>query len=254
MLSTTSSTRDAFVRIALEEPSPGQLMRALETLAEHLQRGHVWDGYADRLADLERLAQRRTAAVMQEPGLETNHEQAALTLMELLREEGFGGAGQVYETVENSFIDRVFETGHGLPITLGAVAIHLAELCGVDLYGVGFPGHFLVGVNLSGPSPMILDPFGGGHPVPFKELAQIYTRATGRHLTAAAPMLRDALTAAETRSILVRVLNNLHQHYLRRGSQDRAAEVVDLLLAFHPRGVALRRLATRLERRVRTLN
>ncbi len=250
----TSSARDAFVRIALEEPSPGQLMRALEMLAEHLQQGHVWDGFADRLADLERLAERRTAEAMQEPSRETNHEVAAMTLMELMREEGFDGAGPVYETVENSFIDRVFETGHGLPITLSAVAIHLAQRCGIDLQGIGFPGHFLVGVNLAGRCPMILDPFGGGHAVPFSDLALIYTRATGRHLTASAPMLRDALAPTSNRAILVRVLNNLHQHYLQRGAQDRAAEVVELLLAFHPRGVALRKLASRLGRRVRTLN
>jgi len=174
--------------------------------------------------------------------------------MALLRDEGFGGAGEEYERVDNSFVDRVLETGHGLPIVLSALAIHLSQTCGIDLHGIAFPGHFLVGVNLDGRAPMVFDPFGGGETVPFGKLAEFYTRATGRHITAAAPLLRDALVPTSTRSILVRVCNNLHHHYLRRGSQDRAAEVIEQLSCLHPRGIELRRLASQLERRARTLN
>ncbi len=243
-------SESAFVTIALREPFPGQLMRALESLSDHLQRGHVWSGYADRLASLESKAELHTRDAMQRG----DHEEAALSLMALLRDEGFGGSGDAYERVDNSFIDRVLETGHGLPITLSALAIHLAHTCSIDLHGIGFPGHFLVGVNLDGPAPMVFDPFGGGETLPFGKLAEFYTRATGRHITAAAPLLRDALVPAPVRSILVRVCNNLHHHYLRRGSHDRAAEVVEQLSSLHPRGVELRRLASQLGRRARTLN
>ncbi|MCR9162245.1 MAG: transglutaminase family protein [Nannocystaceae bacterium] len=239
-----------FLQVATAEPFPSQLMRALEALAETLQQGHAWPGHAERLAELESLAASRTRdAVAQE-----DHLAASLALMGLLREQGFGGAGPTYERVDNSFIDRVLETGHGLPITLSALAIHLAQTQGIPLRGIGFPGHFIVGIGLDGPSPTVFDPFGGGEALSFSTLAELYTRATGRHLTASAPMLRDALQPASTRSILVRVCNNLHHHYLRRGSHDRAADVVELLAVLHPRGAALRQLATRLERRVRTLN
>ena len=239
-----------FLQIATAEPFPGQLMRALEALAEYLQRGHAWSAHAERLAELEASAALHT----QESVSRGDHEAASLALMALLRDEGFGGAGPAYERVENSFIDRVLETGHGLPITLSALAIHLAETRGIPLHGIGFPGHFIVGVGLDGLAPMVFDPFGGGEALSFGTLAELYTRATGRHLTPGAPMLRDALQPATTRSILVRVCNNLHHHYLKRGSHDRAADVVDLLAALHPRGVALRKLASKLERRVRTLN
>ena len=239
-----------FLSIALADPSPGQLMRALEALAEHLQQGHGWEGHAARLGALESEARLRC----HEPMQRHDHEAGALAVMELLRDEGFGGAGPVYERVENSFIDRVLQTGHGLPITLSALALHLAEVCGVALHGIGFPGHFLVGVGLDGPAPMIFDPFGGGHPLAFGTLAELYTRATGRHLTAGAPMLRDALRPTSVRAILVRVCNNLSHHYLQRGSHDRAAEVARLLSALQPRGAALRKLANQLERKVRELN
>lgn len=239
-----------FLEIAAAEPFPGQLMRALEALASYLQRGHTWSASSDRLAELEARAEASTKEAL----TRNDHEAASLALMALLRDEGFGGAGPAYERVENSFIDRVLQTGHGLPITLSALAIHLAETSGFPLHGIGFPGHFIVGVGLNGPAPMVFDPFGGGEALSFGTLAELYTRATGRHLTPSAPMLRDALQAASTRSILVRVCNNLHHHYLQRGSHDRAADVVDLLAVLHPRGVALRKLATKLERRVRTLN
>jgi len=237
----------AFLQLALREPFPDQLVRALEALAVQLQRGSTWDGYAERLADLEAKAERCTAEA-------PDDEAAALALTELLATEGFGGAGASYERVENSFFDRVLQTGHGLPILLSALTIHLAQRCGLALHGIGFPGHFIVGLNLDGPAPMIFDPFGGGQPLPFTTLAELYVQATGRHLTASAPMLRDTLQPASTRSILVRVCNNLHHHYRLRGSHDRAAEVLELLSALHPRGAALRRLASKLGRRVRTLN
>ncbi len=243
-------SESAFLTIAQLDPFPGQLMRALEALSEHLQRGHSWSGHAQRLAELESKVRLET----HEATARGDHEEAALTLMALLRDEGFGGPGGSYERVDNSFVDRVLETGNGLPITLSALAIHLAQTSGIDLYGIGFPGHFLVGVGLEGPAPMVFDPFGDGHTVPFGRLAELYTRATGRHITATAPMLRDALVPASTRSILVRVCNNLHHHYLRRGSHDRAAEVVEQLCVLHPRGSELRRLASQLGRRAQTLN
>ncbi len=243
-------TDSGFLPIALADPFPGQLMAALESLGESLQRGHVWPGRDARLAELEAKAEVCTREALERG----DHEDATAALMTLLRDEGFGGAGPTYERVENSFIDRVLETGHGLPITLSALAIHLAETQGIALHGIGFPGHFLVGIGLDGPAPMVFDPFGGGQAVAFGTLAELYARATGKHLTATAPMLRDALQPAPIRSILVRVCNNLHHHYLRRGSHDRAAEVVELLSALHPRAVELRRLASQLERRVKTLN
>ena len=236
-----------FLSIALAEPHRGQLMRALEALSDHLQEGHRWDGHTVRLEALESEARSRCSD-------REDEETGALALMELLREECFGGAGLVYERVENSFIDRVLQSGHGLPITLSALALHLAEACGVALQGIGFPGHFVVGVGLEGPAPMIFDPFGGGQTLAFGALADLYTRATGRRITATAPMLRDALRPTPVRSILVRVCNNLSHHYLQRGSHDRAAEVARLLAALQPRGAALHKLASQLERRVRDLN
>lgn len=243
-------SESAFVTIAQQEPFPGQLMRALESLSEHLQRGYVWSGHAERLAQLESKTELHTRDAIGRG----DHEEAALALMALLRNEGFGGPGDVYEQIDNSFVDRVLETGNGLPITLSAVAVHLAQTCSIDLHGIGFPGHFLVGMGLEGPAPMVFDPFAGGDSVPFPQLAELYTRATGRHITASAPLLRDALAPASTRSILVRVCNNLHHHYLRRGSHDRAAEVVEQLSSLHPRGAELRKLASQIGRRARTLN
>ncbi len=242
--------RDAFVRTALADPFEGQLLRAAEALSDVLQRGQTWDGYEERLAELETLAISRTAELL----ATGDREGAARALMTMLREQGFEGNRDHYEAVENSFIDRVLQTGRGLPITLSVVAIHLAELAGVNLRGIGFPGHFIVGADLDSPTPSIFDPFEGGTVLSFHDLAELYHHATGRHLTAHAPMLRDALKPTGTRAILIRMGNNLHHHYARRGSHDRVAEVVGLLAALHPQGDRLRKLAGKLSRRVETLN
>jgi len=62
----------------------------------------------------------------------------------LADEEGFWGDTDTYDAPENSFLDRVLARKKGLPITLAVVYLEVARRAGVPLFGVSFPGHFLV--------------------------------------------------------------------------------------------------------------
>ena len=62
----------------------------------------------------------------------------------LFRHEGFVGNLDHYDDPENSFLDSVLERRRGIPISLSALMISVGRRVGVDVQGVGMPGHFLV--------------------------------------------------------------------------------------------------------------
>ena len=49
-----------------------------------------------------------------------------------------------YDDPENSFLDSVVERRLGIPITLSVLMIAVGRRLGLDVRGVGMPGHFLV--------------------------------------------------------------------------------------------------------------
>ena len=62
----------------------------------------------------------------------------------VLRAEGFRGNEKEYYDPRNSFLNEVVARKLGIPITLSLVTIEVARRLGLELRGVGFPGHFLV--------------------------------------------------------------------------------------------------------------
>lgn len=106
-----------------------------------------------------------------------------------------------YGDPRNSFLHQVIERGVGIPITLSVCAIEVGKRLGLQIDGIGLPGHFLV--ESGG---MFGDPFNGTiHTA--DEVEQVWQRATGR----SEPLDRRLLVPAHTRSILLRILNNLKQ-------------------------------------------
>ncbi len=59
--------------------------------------------------------------------------------------EGFRGNDSDYGDPSNSFLDDVLDRRLGIPISLSVVMLEVGRRCGLQLHGVGMPGHFLVG-------------------------------------------------------------------------------------------------------------
>ena len=78
----------------------------------------------------------------------------------LFEHEGFHGDIEHYADPENSFLDSVIERRRGIPITLSVLMIAIGRRIGVDVRGVGMPGHFLVLDGARGD--VWCDPFHGG--------------------------------------------------------------------------------------------
>lgn len=105
-----------------------------------------------------------------------------------------------YGDPANSYLHHVLATGLGIPITLGICAMEVGRRLEVPIVGIGLPGHFLVRCDDE-----YADPFHGGRRYSADELEPAWQRITG--LTA--PLDRRLLQPTHTRSILLRMLNNL---------------------------------------------
>ena len=62
----------------------------------------------------------------------------------LFKENGFHGNRVEYYTRSNSYMNDVIYNRQGLPITLSVLYLEIAERIGLDVVGVGLPGHFVV--------------------------------------------------------------------------------------------------------------
>lgn len=144
-------------------------------------------------------------------------------------EEGFRGNAEQYSDPENSFLNRVLDRKLGLPITLSVVYLEVARRAGIPLFGVSFPGHFLVACELDQGRKLVVDPYNGG---------QLLTEAGCEDLLKkVAPQVKFApkmLAPAPVKTVTYRMLNNLKRVYLDRGDGERALRVVDLMLALAP--------------------
>ena len=79
---------------------------------------------------------------------------------QLFEHDGFHGDLDNYADPENSFLDSVIERRRGIPISLSVLTIAVGRRLGLDVQGVGMPGHFLVLDAARGDR--WCDPFHGG--------------------------------------------------------------------------------------------
>jgi regulator of sirC expression with transglutaminase-like and TPR domain len=150
------------------------------------------------------------------------------------RDLGFGGNVNDYYDPDNSHINVLLRTRRGIPITLAVVWLELAQGLGLKAKGVGFPGHFMVKVNLPH-GQVVIDPF-TGQSLSREELSERlepYKRRIG--------LLDDFdvpaslyLKASPARDILARILRNLKEIHRTQEDWLRLIAVQDRLLILLP--------------------
>jgi hypothetical protein len=94
---------------------------------------------------------------------------------------GFQGASSDYDLLESSLLPDVLRRRRGLPILLSTVWTEVARRAGVPAYGVGLPGHFVVGVGDPDGARVLVDPWSGGRLLPYDRARDIAAE-TGRSL------------------------------------------------------------------------
>jgi regulator of sirC expression with transglutaminase-like and TPR domain len=114
----------------------------------------------------------------------------------------------------------------GLPISLAVVELEVAGRIGVPLWGIGLPGHFILGA----PGGVLIDPAGGGRRLTPDDCQALVRRALGERVLLHSGMLRPA----NRREILARMLRNLRIVHLAQRDWPAALGSTELLAVVEP--------------------
>ena len=147
----------------------------------------------------------------------------------LFKQQGFEGNTEDYYDPENSFLNRVMVRKRGIPITLSVIYMEVARRAGLEVQGVGFPGHFLAKTACDGEE-IFVDPFNGGSILSTSDLQGLLDKVYGGRLE----VQPEYLLAVSNRQIVQRMLNNIKLVYTHRQDLKRCLRVVEQLVILTP--------------------
>ena len=150
----------------------------------------------------------------------------------LFEELGYTGNHDQYYDPRNSYLNEVFDRRLGNPISLAMVQMEVARRLGVPLDGVSFPGHFLVRLPIDD-GVLVMDPFNRGRPLDEDELRMRARPHLGGEMPDDEALFR-ILGPASHRSMLMRMLRNLHGVYTDNDDWERAVRCADRILKLAP--------------------
>lgn len=237
-MSGARENRERFRAAAAEEPADLTLLCLLIGAEARPEDGEA--ALDEAQIELDRLAGRLPAALSGRGGSGTvaSPRAWAEALRDLLgRRHGFHGTPGDYRRLESSLLQTVLERRRGLPILLSVVWIEVARRAGAPVYGVGLPGHFVVGFGDPLGEHVLADPFAGGELLTDGEVTELVARAAGSRTPAPAQLLKPAGPL----DIVLRVLNNIRTWAAARPEQS-AVQLwaLDLALLLPHRSLRLR--------------
>ena len=141
-------------------------------------------------------------------------------------EHFIGNVGNYYDP-KNAYLNEVIDRKIGLPITLSIVVLHIAQRVGLDGYGVGLPGHFMVKFRFE-LSEIYVDPFYEGRTMSVPEIGEFLKEISSGQVA----LRSEHLRAWKPRETLARVLTNLENMHARAGDvkkSDSARERIAII-------------------------
>src|SRR5581483_5379863 len=163
-------------------------------------------------------------------GLNPQRTLAALNKV-VFEEANLRGNREDYYDPRNSFLNDVLDRGLGIPITLSIIYMEVARRVGLQLAGVGMPGHFLLKHYGEDGQERLIDCFNRGDIVTRQDcqtrLDDIYSGEM--------KLRPEFLHPISRRQILTRMLNNLKTVYLSTRNFRKALPLADLVLMIYPR-------------------
>jgi regulator of sirC expression with transglutaminase-like and TPR domain len=139
---------------------------------------------------------------------------------------GLHGDKQAFQRAECSYINRVIETGVGIPISLSVVYVAVAQAAGLELTGVAAPMHFLTRFDTV-QGPLFVDAFHSGQVLNYDDCIEWIESLTG--LTS--DEIERSLEPAPLREVVIRMLNNLKSLHVAQEDWEQAWFVQRRLLA-----------------------
>lgn len=146
----------------------------------------------------------------------------------LFCEKGFSGNRESFFDADNSYFNKVVQTGKGIPITLTVLCLLVGRRLNLPIAGVGMPAHFIASYD-SPEGPIYFDPFDKGRILSKKDCGEIVKRF-------GFDFDDHFLARTADRMILLRMLHNLIMVYNQTNQSDRSKDLVEFsnILMNHP--------------------
>ena len=149
----------------------------------------------------------------------------------LFQELKFQGDQEDYHHARNSCLHRVIQRRRGMPITLSLIYLEISRRLLRPVFGIPFPGHFMVRYN-DGLLSTYIDPFLSGKLFSAQECQARFQEAFKTR-----PPGVDPFAPATKRQIVVRIMGNLRNSWMLRNEADRAHELAAWMAGALPPGV-----------------
>lgn len=150
----------------------------------------------------------------------------------LFNELGFVGNMRDYYDCKNSFLNDVLNRRRGIPITLAILYLEVASKLGIDVKGVGMPGHFLVGAY-SNEETFYVDVFNKGTVIDPFECRSIFEHSAYNSLE----WDDRFLVPVDNKYIIMRLLRNLKYIYLSESRNRQAYAIMNILVGLEPENI-----------------
>jgi regulator of sirC expression with transglutaminase-like and TPR domain len=147
----------------------------------------------------------------------------------LFDEENFRGNREKYYDPDNSFLNRVLDRRTGIPITLCLIYIEVAGRLGLDVRGIGLPGHFIVALYHEA-GKIFIDPFNRGELRSVDDCLEIVRTYTSETV-APDPRWLEPIGRKE---LLIRMLRNLKLIYARQDNDVMLFKMIHWILTLQP--------------------
>lgn len=218
-------------RAALHLETPAGLIEGAVAIARHEMPDVSAEDVKQTLYDLARDLRTRVRGEQPQALLAHLHDL-------LFDQEGFIGNTLNYHDPANSYLPAVLESKRGLPITLSLIYKIVGERAGLDIRGVGLPGHFCAGVDLGdGTDVMIIDAFYQGRLLNHDDAIERMRDTYGPHIE----WSDDLLAPVTHRHWLTRLMQNLLHTFSERDRLGDVAAMLELELVLWPEQTHLQR-------------
>lgn len=224
-----AEARRRFAQLVAQPEASIELAHAALLVAAEERPGLDVEHYRARLYELGLAARERLAR--------DEESNSIVALNKFIFEElGFTGNQADYYDPRNSLLSEVLERRTGIPITLSVVYMEIGRRAGLDVEGIGLPGHFIVRASDARGESMFVDPF-NGKIVDAEDCQERLDTIYGGQ----APLTDIHLRPVSTREILARLLRNLKGIYAQAGLYRRALSIIERILLVAPDALEERR-------------
>jgi regulator of sirC expression with transglutaminase-like and TPR domain len=175
-----------------------------------------FDGHLAALDDLARRAASK-ASPGEPPVFRLGHLHS-----EMFDVDGYRGDETNYYDPRNAYLNEVIDRRIGLPLTLSIIFLHAASSLGLNAFGVGLPGHYIVKVQFE-LNELYVDPFHSGATLTVAEIGQMTSQITGGR----ARLSSEHLRSWSGRETLQRLLSNLQNMWSRAGDARKVAAATE---------------------------